>query len=137
MTQKFYTKNILPKHIEHLKALEERYDHPFYLQEDGDPSHRTRSSMNPATQAKRAAGILILAHPSQSPDLAPIESIWQIIKQRLRGRRWKTVEEFKAAILREWKRITQSQIRRRISEMRWRCEEVIELKGGRIRSTLW
>ena len=66
---------------------------------------------------KRAADLWILLHPAQSPDLNPIEAIWQIIKQRLRGGTWKTVEEFKAAIQREWDRITIAQIRRRIREM--------------------
>ncbi|KAF1812429.1 hypothetical protein P152DRAFT_458805 [Eremomyces bilateralis CBS 781.70] len=137
MTQKYYTKYILPKHIERLKALEAQYDHVFYLQEDGDPSHGTRSWNNLAAQAKRAAGISILPHPAQSPDLNPIEAIWQLIKQRLRGGNWQTVEEFKGAILREWRRITQQQIRSRISEMRWRCKEVVQLEGNRIRSSLW
>ena len=76
-------------------------------------------------------------HPAQSPDLNPTESIWQIIKQRIRDGRWQTVEEFKAAILREWNQITREEIRKRISEMPWRCRKVIELEGKRIRSNLW
>ncbi|KAF1807995.1 hypothetical protein P152DRAFT_406338, partial [Eremomyces bilateralis CBS 781.70] len=72
-----------------------------------------------------------------SPDLNPIEAIWLIMKQRLRGGRWQTVAEFKEAIEREWKRITQQEIRQRIAEMPWRCKKVVELKGGRVRSDLW
>ncbi|KAF2422354.1 hypothetical protein EJ08DRAFT_596949, partial [Tothia fuscella] len=75
--------------------------------------------------------------PPQSPDLNPIEAVWQIIKQRLRGRKWKTVAEFKAAIQRIYNGITLAQIRRRIAEMPWRCKRVQELEGGRIRSKLW
>jgi hypothetical protein len=59
------------------------------------------------------------------------------MKQRLRGGLWQTVAEFKQAIEAEFNRITRSQIRKRISEMRWRCERAIELKGARIRSKLW
>ncbi|KAF1809204.1 hypothetical protein P152DRAFT_495158, partial [Eremomyces bilateralis CBS 781.70] len=135
MTLKYYTQNFLPKHIDHIKALEAQYKHVFYLQEDGDPSHGTRSWNNLAAHAKRAVGISIPPHPAQSPDLNPIEAIWQIIKERLRGGNWQTVEEFKEAIRREWRRITQQQIRSRISEMRWRCEEVVRLEGNRIRSS--
>ena len=86
---------------------------------------------------KRAADLWIPVYPAQSPDLNPIEAIWQIIKQRLRGGTWRTVEEFKAAIQREWDRITIAQIRRRIREMPWRCKRIQELKGARIRSALW
>ncbi|KAF2434387.1 hypothetical protein EJ08DRAFT_582118, partial [Tothia fuscella] len=59
--------------------------HRFRLQEDGDPSYRNRSSNNPCAKLKTAAGLLILVHLPQSPDLNPVESCWQIIKQSLRG----------------------------------------------------
>jgi hypothetical protein len=39
MTQVFYAKEILPQHIEQIKALEKRYKRRYCLQEDGDPSH--------------------------------------------------------------------------------------------------
>jgi hypothetical protein len=105
--------------------------------DNNDPSHGTRSKNNVALQAKRAAGLVIIIHPAQSPDLNPIESIWQIIKGRLRGGNWRTVAEFKAAIQAEWERVTQEQIQKRIDEMPWRCARLVELKGARIRSTLW
>ena len=137
MSQEFYAREILPQYIQEIKALEERYHHRFWLQEDGDPSHGNKSTNNPCYRMKRAADLWSLLHPAQSPDLNPIEAIWQIMKQRLRGRTWKTVEEFKAAIQREWDRITIAQIRRRIREMHWRCKRVQELEGARIRSALW
>jgi hypothetical protein len=137
MSQEFYAKEVLPKHIREVKALEERYHHRFWLQEDGDPSHGNKSTNNPCYRMKRDADIWILVHPAQSPDLNPIEAIWQIIKQRLRGETWKTVEEFKAAVQREWDRVTIAQIRRRIREMPWRCKRIQELEGARIRSALW
>ena len=137
MSQEFYAKKILPKHIQEIKALKERYYHRFWLQEDGDPSHGNKSTTNSCYRMKRAADLWILIHPAQSPDLNPVEACWQIIKQRLRGGSWKTVEEFKAAIQREWDRITIAQIRRRIREMPWRCKRIQELKGARIRSALW
>jgi hypothetical protein len=137
MSQEFYAKEILPKHIEEIKALEKHYYHRFRLQEDGDPSHGNKSVNNPCARLKRDADLQILIHPAQSPNLNPIEACWQIVKQRLRGGTWQTVAEFKAAIQREWDRVTIAQIRRRIREMPWRCKRVQELKGERIRSLLW
>jgi transposase len=137
MTQKFYTEHILPHHIKYLSWLEAKYGRKFLFQEDNDPSHGTLTACNVAARAKRDASIQIITHPPQSPDLNPIESVWQIIKQRLRGGSWHTVIEFKQAIEVEFRRVSQTQIRKSISEMRWRCERVIELKGARIRSTLW
>ena len=98
MLQEFYAKKILFTYIKEIQALEERYHHRFRLQEDGDPSHGNKSTNNPCARLKRDADLLILVHPAQSPDLNPIEACWQIMKQRLRGGTWNTVEEFKAAI---------------------------------------
>jgi DDE superfamily endonuclease len=137
MTQKFYAKEVLPKHIKHTKWLEAKYKRKFYLQEDNDPSHGTRSKKNLPRQLKEASHIQILIHPAQSPDLNPIEGIWNIIKQRLRGGRWETVEEFKEAILAEWRKITLSEIRRRISEMPKRCAHMVNTNGERFKSDLW
>ena len=137
MSQEFYAKEILPIHIKEIKALEERYGHRIRLQEDGDPSHGNRSTNNPCARLKRDADLEIHVHPAQSPDLNPIEACWQIVKQRLRGGTWHTVAEFKAAIQREWDRITIAEIRKRVREMPWRCKRIQELEGGRIRSSVW
>lgn len=137
MTQVFYTNHILNRHIEFCQKLKKRLRHEIYLQEDNDGSHGTRSLKNVARDAKLRSHLQNYYHPAQSPDLNPIEAIWAIIKQRLRGGRWKTVAEFKDAIEREWQRITLKQIRNRISEMVWRCEKVDKLKGRRVRSKKW
>ena len=91
MTQKHYAEHVLPKHIETIKRLEERHKHHYILQEDNDGSHGTRSLQNPCRRLKINANLELLLHPAQSPDLNPIEGIWEIIKQRLRGGRWATV----------------------------------------------
>jgi hypothetical protein len=137
MTMKYYAQHILPRHIKAVKAMEERSGRRCWLQEDNDGSHGTRSLKNVARDLKDASGIQSLIHPAQSPDLNPIEGIWLIIKQRLRGGNWQTVAEFKEAIMREWRRITQAQIRRRISEMPKRCRILCNNEGVRIKSDLW
>ena len=137
MSQAFYAKEVLPIHIQEIQRLQKRYNRKIRLQEDGDPSHGNKSMDNPCARLKRDADLYILVHPAQSPDLNPIEAIWMIIKQRLRGGNWETVAEFKAAIQREWDRITLDQIRKRIREMPWRCKRVIELEGARVRSSVW
>ena len=136
MSQEFYAREILPQYIQEMKALEERYHHRFWLQEDGDPSHGNKSTNNPCYRMK-GADLWILVHPAQSPDLNPIEACWQIMKQRLGGGTWETVDEFKAAIQAAYGSITIAQIRRHIREMPWRCKRIQELEGARIRSSLW
>ena len=99
MTQKHYAEHVLLKHIKMIKRLEEHHKYCYILQEDNDGSHGTRSLQNPCRKLKINANLELLLHPAQSLDLNPIEGIWEIIKQRLRGGRWATVQEFKEAIL--------------------------------------
>ena len=53
-----------------------------------------------ARQYKDTHSITNLNHPTQSPDLNPIEAIWNIIKQRLRRRIFNS-EEVKEALQEE------------------------------------
>ncbi len=137
MTQKFYAEAILPHHLDHIKWLEEQHKHPFIFQEDGDPSHGHRSPNCAPTRLKRDAQVKCLQHPAQSPDLNPIEAVWMIIRKRLRGGKWQNVAEFKAAIEREWRRVSRAEIRRRISEMPKRCKALYSSQGRRYRGYRW
>jgi hypothetical protein len=125
MTQVFYAKNILLEYIKQIKALEARHKVKYYLHEDGDPSHGIKSPNSLPAHLKCDADPLTLVHPSQSPDINPIEACWNIIKSiKLAGRRWSTMAQFKADIQAEWDKISLAQIRRRIREMPGRCKLV-------------
>jgi hypothetical protein len=81
--------------------------------------------------------IVNLKHPAKSPDLNPIEGIWNIIKQRLRRRIFYSDEEVKAALQEEWDRITLEEIRKRIATMPGRCKRLTENGGKAIKTALW
>jgi transposase len=137
MTLELYANEVLPSDIKHIEWLESHYRRQFFFQEDNDPSHAKRTKDNAAYRLKQASHLALLIHPPQSPDLNPVESIWQIIKQRIRGRTWEIVEDFKLDIQAEWRRITLKQVRKRISEMPRRCSRVVELQGKGIQSNVW
>ena len=71
--------------------------------------------------------------PPYSPDLNPIEGIWNIIKQRLRRRVFNTKDEMKEALQEEWDKITIDEIRDRIADMPRRCAELLRSRGGPVR----
>jgi hypothetical protein len=137
MNQPIYCAEVLPHHIQQIQWLQKRHKHQFIFQEDNDPSHGTRNPDSLPARLKGNAHIKTLIHPAQSPDLNPIESIWQIIRQRLRGGSWQTTAEFRAAIEREWRRVSRAQVRRRISDMPRRCQQLVNTKGESIRTRLW
>jgi hypothetical protein len=137
ITIEFYTREVLPKHIELLKRMKQKYGRDFEFVKDGDPSHGMRTQYNLAANLKRKHGIVTHCHPAESPDFDPVEAMWLIIKERLRRRKWTSRDHFKADILSEWRRITHAQIRRRIREIPQRCKDVQNNGGARLRSKSW
>jgi len=90
-----------------------------------------------AHKLKDANWITNLKHPAQSPNLNPIEGIWNIIKQRLRRRIFHSSKELKDAIQEEWDKITLEEIRVRIRDMPRRCDLLVKTGGQAIKSAMW
>jgi transposase len=57
----------------------------WIFQENNDPSHGTRKK-GLAQHLKEFNWVNTLSYPPQSPDLNPMEGIWNILKQRVRRR---------------------------------------------------
>ena len=89
MTIAYYCERLLPLYIDqiHKARMNDDWDHPgrAILQEDGDPSHGTiGKSDNKAKSMRKANWIETYLHPSESPDLNPIEGIWLRLKAAVR-----------------------------------------------------
>lgn len=122
MTQLYYTKKFLPQHLKELQAAKRKTKRKHILQEDNDPSHGTRSTLNYAQLYRKRHEIQSLRHLDQSPDLNPMEAVWKFLKQRIRKRWWKTKEDLKKVLL-EWAEISQEQIQAEIDKIteRYAC----------------
>ena len=137
MTQAYYVEKLLPYHIAATQQLRLQYTRGI-LQEDNDPSHGTRSGPKGAANRIREANwIETLKHPAQSPDLNPAEGIWNILKQRIRRRQYRNLEELTRVIWEEWEKISMDEIRARIKEMPRRCNQLVQTGGKAIKSELW
>ena len=90
-----------------------------------------------ASKLKADNWVTNLKHPSQSPNLNPIEAIWNIIKQRLRRRIFHSEDEIKAALQEEWSKVTMTEVRKRITQMPARCRRLIRNGGKPIKEALW
>jgi transposase len=77
-------------------------------------------------------GVVPISWPPFSPDLSPIEDIWNRLKDILQEidpevhrKSWR----LRAAVLRAWETITDAEIRERIRTMHQRCLDVIAANG--------
>ena len=110
MTMEVYRDKILPLIVERRDELRKQGLEMIY-QEDNDGSHGTRSQENIALLYKVENDLnFITDWPPRSPDLNAIESVWRIIKQRVKLQATLTVAALRAAILKEWDALTIDEI---------------------------
>ena len=79
--------------------------------------------------------VTVLPWPSKSPDLNPIENLWDQLDKRVRMRQPapQTLLQLQQALQEEWQRIPQVQIQRLIQSMRRRVTTVLQANGGHTR----
>ena len=118
---------------EDIEKINRKNNTHLILEQDGAPSHTSRSNINLLNESFGKNGWI--QNPPNSPDLAfPIEDLWAIIKPRVKRREPKTLEELKAFILQEWNSVPLSLIRNLCDGYINRIKKVIELNGSRLES---
>lgn len=73
--------------------------------------------------------------PARSPDLNPIEHVWDMVGRRVRSQipAPANLQQLSAAVVQEWEEIDQHDIRRLIVSMPRRMNAVIHVRGGNTR----
>ena len=100
---------------------------PVYVDDNARP-HRSRA----VTTYLQANAIETLPWPARSPDLNPLEHIWDILGHQIQKMDSppQTLDELEAALHREWQQLTIHQIQRLTGGMRHKVEAVIRTHGG-------
>ena len=70
--------------------------------------------------------------PANSPDLNPIENLWNIVKRNVERKMPQNQKDLTDFMKEEWDAIPESILINLIKSMRRRCELVIENNGERI-----
>ena len=98
------------------------------FQQDGDPKHHSGK----AQMWFKDHNIQVLPWPAQSPDLNPIEHLWDYIKRRLGEYEEdpKGILELWERIEKEWAKIPASVCQNLIESMPRRIQAVLKAKGG-------
>ncbi len=101
------------------------------LQHDNAQPHVARI----CTQILEAENIPVLAWPAYSPDISPIENVWDALDRRIRQQVPvpANIHQFCTAIEVEWINIPQATINNLINSLRRRCVALREANGGHAR----
>jgi transposase len=116
--------------IETLEKYNITFRDTIFMQ-DNDPKHTAKKTI----EWIKYQGITLLSWPSNSPDLNPIENLWNMIKVRIYSRKkyfsnkdelWKIMEE-------EWYKIPSDYVKKLYISMTRRIHELFKAKGGHIK----
>ena len=103
----------------------------WQLQQDNAPAHKTKRNLDYI--AANVPGGAFLEWPSNSPDLSPIENLWEWMQQQLELKgQCSNTDELKARLIEIRDSITPQQLQPYFTGMRRRMELVIERSGGHI-----
>lgn len=125
LTAQRYVEDILEDHV---RPMAWHLGENFQLMQDNARPHvaaTTRAYI-------QDVGIVAMEWPARSPDLNPIEHIWDELKRRVRERNPAPtrIQDLQAAIQEEWEAIPQETIRKIIRSMKNRLRAVIKARGG-------
>lgn len=123
-----YRDDILAAHVQPM--FQNNPELRVYQQDNARP-HTARLSM----EFLNNANIAVMQWPSLSPDMAPIEHVWDELGRRVNKRpiRPSTLPELRRALTEEWTNMPQLTIQNIIRSMRRRCTACINARGGHTR----
>ena len=99
---------------------------PAYMDDKARP-HRSRA----VTAYLQSEAVTYVPWSAMSPDLNPIEHIWDMLGRRIQAREppVQNISQLEAALHREWQQLSQQDIRRLTGGVGRRVETVIQARG--------
>ena len=103
----------------------------FILMHDNARPHTARI----VTGFLRDTNIDVMDWPARSPDLNPIEHMWDALGRAVRGRLNppETLEQLSETLIEEWNRIFEQYVQNLILSIGRRCRAVVTARGGNTR----
>lgn len=98
----------------------------FTFQQDNDPKHSSKLAREYFADKK----INVMSWPSQSPDMNPIEHLWDHLKRKIKARLPKNYTELKRIAQEEWHGISPDFCRNLVESMPDRAYALWLAKGG-------
>ena len=122
MDAKLYLSIISTHMLPHAKSKMPR---GWSFQQDNDPKHRSLL----VKEFIKAKKIRDIEWPSQSPDLNPIEHLWEVLDRAVRQDSYKNKDEFFEKLREHWAQIPITALIKLVDSMPARCAAVIAAKG--------
>ena len=102
---------------------------PVFMQ-DNDPKHKSKLCANYLNQLVQEKTLTLMDWPAQSPDLNPIELLWDEIDRYMKKFQVKSEEHLWELLQKAWKAVTMETLNKLIFRMPRICEAVMKKCGG-------
>jgi hypothetical protein len=115
------------------EAIPMYYDRPLQIfQQDNASCHSARSTI----QFLEAHGVVVLQWPARSPDLSPIEHVWDVIGRRLQSEYEyppSSLDQLYERLVVEWNNFPEETVVNLINSVSNRVAACIAARGGHTR----
>ncbi|KIH50959.1 hypothetical protein ANCDUO_18959 [Ancylostoma duodenale] len=98
------------------------------LVQDNSPVHKSHYT----SQKLTPWGVHVLEWPAESPDLNPIELIWGNMKNYVRRKNVRNLEQLRDVVLEFWRSLTPEICARYVNDISKKMRRVIQAQGGNI-----
>lgn len=98
----------------------------YIFQQDNDPKHTSRK----AKDFFKSRKVDVLEWPPQSPDLNPIEHLWDILKREVHQVHSSSISNLKARVREVWENISPEVTAKLVESIPRRLDAVLESRGG-------
>ena len=106
--------------------------HKLKFMQDNAPCHTAKKTKQWLQELKNVHGVDTIDWPPTSPDLNPIENIWEIVDQRLKNYQITTKQQLEAATTEIWRQIDIGTCQKLVESMPKRIKAVLKAKGANI-----
>lgn len=120
--------NIIQKHV--VPSGTRLIGTGFIFQQDNDPKHTSMLCKNYLMNLERTKKLEVMVWPPQSPDLNPIELLWDELDRAVRKIYPTSKTSLWSILQQEWKKISTNTLNRLVARMPRICQAVIKNKGG-------
>ena len=103
---------------------------PFVLQQDNDPKHTSNLCKNYLAKKEAEGKLKLMTWPAQSPDLNPIELVWDELDRKVRNKQPTNAVNLYEMLTEAWDEISSDYLMKLIARMPRVCNAVIKAKGG-------
>ena len=102
----------------------------WMFQQDNDPKHTSNLCRTYLDRKVQAGQITHMIWPPQSPDLSPIELLWEEVDRQVQAKRPTSLEKLVAIVKETWNEISEDVLEKLLHRMPLLCQAVIDAEGG-------